>query len=564
MKYSQYFVKTEKMPPKDADNVSSKYLLQGGFIDKTMAGSYSYLPMGFLVLEKIKKIIRKEFAKAGVSEILMPILQPAELWKKSGRYEAIKDELWKLKNRALKDFVLSMTAEEVVTDIASKHIKSYKDLPAILNQIQTKIRDEARPKGGLIRLKEFIMQDAYSFDADEEGLDISFNKMVEAYQRIFKRCGLKIVESKADVGPMGGSDSREYHVLSSAGEDSVVVCGGCGYAANQECAECLFKIPDQKLGCNEEMEKVKTPNMVSVGEVSEFLQIETEEVVKTIVFKSGNNIILALVRGDFSLSQKKLEKALGKPVELAAEGDFDKAGLVAGYVSPVKLDKKFKVIADYSIKTGRCFVAGGNERDTHYTNVSLKDLNVDEWADLIEVGEGNICKKCGGKLAVKKGIEIGHAFKLGDKYSKTLGAKFIGKDGKEKYCEMGCYGIGLDRLMATIIEANHDEKGIIWPKEVAPFSVYLFSLSKAEAVEKATEQLSARLEKAGTSVLYDDRAESSGVKFADADLLGSPYRIILSDRTLKKNSVEVKERNQEQYKMVELDKVEEWLKSNSK
>jgi len=562
MKYSQFLIKTDKIPPKEADNASTRFLIQGSFIDQTMAGAYSFLPLGFRVLENIKKIIQEELKKAGAQEILMPVLQPAELWKRSGRFDQIKDELWKIKNRAGKDFCLSMTAEEVITDMVARQVKSYKDLPLILNQIQTKIRDEARPKGGLIRLKEFLMQDAYSFDADEKGLDQSFDKIVGAYKKIFDRCGLKALESRADVGAMGGRDSLEFHVISEAGEDKVVMCEKCGYAANQECAECLFKIPEKIIGCEEKLKQVKTPNMVTVDEVSEFLKLSKDQIIKTLVFKAGKEIILALIRGDFSLSQKKLEKVLGKEVEKATEADFDQVGLMPGYVSPVKLDKKIKVIADYSIKTGKCFVAGGNQADTHYINVSLDDFSVDRWADLIGVGEGSICKACGSKLKVVKAIEVGHAFKLGDKYAKSLGAKFTDEAGREKYCEMGCYGIGLDRLMATIVEANHDERGIIWPKEVAPFWVNLFSLSEAEAVKKAAEQLHQKLTEAEMSVLYDDRDVSSGVKFADADLIGAPYRIIVSDRTLKKNSIEVKKRGEEEYKMVPLSEIVEWLKKN--
>lgn len=558
MRISELKVHTQKEIPKDLATKGARNLARGGFIHKTMAGAYSFLPLGFRVLKKIEQIIREELEKINVAEVLLPVLQPAKLWQKSGRYNSIDQELWRVKGRTGEDFVLSMTAEEVITDAVKSQLSSYKDLPIFWNQFQTKIRDEARPRGGLLRLREFSMQDAYSFDTDEKTADQSFDNARKAYKNIFEKCGLKALEVQADVGAMGGSASKEYMVESEAGEDTIVFCDKCNYAANAELAECLLPIDEKRQECREEKEKVKTPDLITVEEVSEFLKVNTKEVLKTMIYKIKDKLIMVVIRGDFHINNKKLVGIFGEDIVSATDEDMEKADLVPGFVSPV--GKNIEVYGDHSLKFTSCSIAGANERDYHYKNISLKDLHVMKWVDVMEVKEGMLCRKCGGVLKTSKGIEVGHVFLLGDKYSKTLGAYFVDKDGSQKPAVMGCYGIGLDRMMGTIAEVNSDEKGLIWPASVAPYQVYLIDIGGTEETKNKADEVYEQMIKTGVEVLYDDREESAGVKFADADLLGIPVRVTISKRTLEKDSVEIKKRDSEEYELVKFEEMVEKLK----
>jgi len=544
MRYSQFFIKTGRHLPADEETPGAKLLVKAGFISKLASGLYNYLPLGLKVLKKIKKVIGQELEKAGVVEILAPIVQPAELWKNSKRYFEIDDELWKIKNNRDEEYVLAMTAEEAFSEIVKNRIQSYKDLPLILNQFQTKIRNELRPRGGLIRAREFLMQDAYSFDADEKGLSKNYHKIFKAYERIFKRLGLDVLSVEADVGAMGGSESAEFMIKNEDGEDKIVMCSKCGYAANIDRAESYLPF-EQNRAKKQEKEKVKTTGMTSVEEVAAFLKIQEKDVLKTMIYKTkqSKKLVMVLIRGDLEINEKKLVAALGKEVTAASEKDLEKADLVAGYVSPINLaDDEIKVVADTSVKFMSNFVAGANARDYHYKNANLSDFEVDEWSDLVQVKEGDKCKKCGSPLKIERAIELGHLFKLGTKYSEALDVKFTGLDGKEKPVLMGSYGIGLG-----------------WPMSVAPFQAYLINISDNEKSKEIIEKVYQDLVDAGIEVLYDDRDISAGVKFGDCDLLGIPLRIVVSQKTLAKNSVEIKMRDSKKTELVETENLRQEL-----
>lgn len=554
MRISQIFIPTKRGIPKEAKITSHQLLLKGGFIAQTGAGLFSLLPLGFRVFEKIENIIREELEKVGCQEILMPVVQPARLWKESGRYFEIGPELLKFKSKD-EEFVLSMTAEEVVTDILRKETKF---LPLILNQIQTKFRDEPRPRGGLLRLREFTMQDAYSFDKDEKGLDLSYGKIKEAYKNIFRRMELKTTVVSASTGIMGGKQSEEFMVLSENGEDRTVLCSKCDYASNLDCAQ---SIPQKSkvISKFKKMEEVKTPKMKTVLEVAEFLNIDPCLIIKSIVYKVGEKLILVLIRGDLEIVENKLKTALGIPfLEKATEEDCQKRAIDLGFVGPVGLDG-IEIYADYSLKLGGLYVVGANKPDTHLVGVSLRDFKVDKWLDLAEVKEGDACQKCGGRLKILKSIELAHLFKLGTRYSESMKAYFL-ENGKKKPILMGCYGIGLERLMAAIVETHHDENGIIWPKEVAPFLVYLMGIVTLEKEKRVVEEVYNKLIKENIEVLYDDRDSTAGVKFMDADLIGCPLRLTISRRSLERGCLEIKERSTGRIRMVKLDRMIEEVK----
>jgi len=548
--------------PGDEETAGGKLLVKAGFVSKLASGLYNFLPLGNRVLLKIEKIIRGELDKAGVIEILTPVLHPAKLWKDSGRFEAVGDELWKIKNPKGEEFVLAMTAEEVFSEIAKNNLQSYKDLPVILNQFQTKIRNEIRPRAGLLRTREFVMQDAYSFDVDSAGLDKSHDLMVKVYEKIFARLGIKFLKVEADVGAMGGLASLEFMVKNEVGEDEIVVCPKCGYAANIDKAECLISGEMVRNTKYLDREKVKTPRMISVVEVTEYLKTKEENVLKTLVFKilCTKKLVIAVIRGDLSINPKKLAGAIGAEVEMASEKDLEEADLMPGFVSPVELEEEIQVVADSSVKLMSNFVAGANERDYHFVNVNLSDFKPDIWTDLVQVKKGDKCKNCGSKLEIEKAIELGHTFKLGDKYSKSLGVKVANSEGKDVPVQMGCYGIGLGRAMAVIAEEFGDEKGINWPKSVAPFEIYLINISDLDKISPVVDKIYNDLEKAGFEVLYDDRDFSAGIKFADADLIGAPVRIVVSQKTLVKNAVEIKLRSQQKTELVPIENLIEELK----
>ena len=546
MRYSQYFIPTVKETPSDAEVISHQLMLRAGMIRKLAAGIYNYLPLGLRSIRKVENIIREEMNRAGAIELLMPAVQPAELWKESGRWEFYGKELLRFKDRKEAEFCMGPTHEEVITDLIRKEVRSYRQLPINLYQIQGKFRDEIRPRFGLMRGREFIMKDAYSFDVNEAGADISYEKMYKAYRRIFERCGLKFRAVEADTGSIGGSFSHEFMVLADSGEDAIVSCSACEYAANMEKAQARQATVVEHAEPRP-LERVTTPGQKSVEDVAEFLSVSTTQVVKTLVLMADNQPVVALLRGDYDLNEIKLKNHLGcAEIEMAGDDVVLKVtGAPTGYAGPVGLPENVKVVADLSLEGLHNFVTGANAADTHLKNVNLeRDFNVTGFVDIRNVVIGDPCPRCAtGSLEIWRGIEVGHVFKLGTKYSKALKATFLDADGKEQIIFMGCYGIGVGRTVAACIEQNHDENGIIFPIPIAPFHCIVSSLSvKEDAVKETSEQIYQQLLEAGVEVLLDDRDERPGFKFKDADLIGIPLRIVVGAKHLADGNVELKER----------------------
>ncbi len=542
MKRSEYFLPTLKEVPAEAEVVSHQLMLRAGLIRKVAAGIYTFLPPGFKVLKKIETIVREEMNRAGAQELLMPALQPAELWQESGRWYAYGAEMWRLKDRNERDFCLGPTHEELITEIVRKSIRSYKDLPINLYQIQFKYRDEPRPRFGILRAREFLMKDAYSFDRDEEGLSQSYQKMYEAYQKIFNRMGLKYFIVEAATGLIGGSRSHEFIAEAEAGEDTIYTCTDCSYGAN---AELAISKPDYYSDEPEkEYQEVKTPGITTVEEVSSFLKVSPKKLVKTMIYRFKEGLIAVLVPGDREVNESKLTIYLGNnQFELLSEDGFNEAGLVKGFVGPVGIEVN-KVIADINLKHMKNFVAGANKTDFHLINVNLKDFKVDDFVDLTFPLEGEPCPRCEkGKLEVKKGIELGHVFQLGTRYSEAMKAYFNDADGTLKPYQMGCYGIGVSRLLSAVIEQNHDERGIIWPWALTPFDAHLILVfPDKEELNSQAESFYQELTKSGHEILFDQRFDvSPGEKFAEADLIGTPIQVIFGKKALE-GKVEIKER----------------------
>jgi prolyl-tRNA synthetase len=558
MKASEFLRCTQKERPKEAVLISHQWLVRGGFVEQVSSGIFSYLPLGFLVLQKIKNLIRNELQKEGVLEVLMPVVHPARLWKESSRYYEIQEELLRAKGRE-EEFVLAMTHEETVTDMVRKSVKSYEELPFILNQFQTKFRDEPRPRGGLLRLKEFLMQDAYSFDRDEKGMEISYKKIAQAYKRIFQILDLPVVQVMASSGMMGGTKSEELMLIHQNGEDTFVECEQCGYRANMECAVAQIAPPvvKKKMVAKE----VNTPKVTSVLQVASFLGVHPSQIIKTLVFQTKQGLVFVLIRGDREVNKTKLASILGSSFQLATADELAKSDLIPGFVSPLN-QKKIPVYADISLKNKIEYVVGGNKTDTHLTGISLDDLDIKKFVDISEVQEGDRCATCGGKLKLQNAIELGHLFQLGTKYSEKMKAYFTDNKGKRRPIFMGCFGIGLDRVMAAIIETHHDEKGIIWPKAVAPFMVYLMNIANSDKAKKITEQIYQKLLKRKVEVFYDDRERTAGFKFAEADLMGCPYRLTVSRRSLEKDAVELKYRDKDKVELIKISQIEKLWKTN--
>ncbi|MBI4232164.1 proline--tRNA ligase [Candidatus Peregrinibacteria bacterium] len=549
MLYSQLFGKTQKEIPKDVVVKSHEYLVRGGFIYQLAAGLYDFLPLGYRVLMKIDQIVKEELAKKGVQHLLMPLVHPASLWKESGRYDKI-DVLLKFTTARGHDAVLAPTHEETVTDLARKYLKTYKDLPVILNQNQWKYRDEIRATGGLLRTREFLMQDAYSFDRDQKGLDLSFAKVSEAYHAIFDRIGLDVTVVKADSGTMGGSDSEEFMVISNVGEDDILACDSCEYRANSEKAESRFEVYEQDKEMKE-MERVHGSGIIGVEELAKHLGVPVYSTTKTLLFQADDRVVATLVRGDYDFSETKLKNYLACTNLALASPDVVKnlTGAAVGYAGPVNLPKDVLIVADLTCKGRVNFEAGANETDYHNLNVNFeRDFPTPEFVDLREARDGDGCPRCEGKLQVRKAIEVGHVFKLGRAYSESMKASFTDDDGKSKPFEMGCYGIGISRLVAAIVEASHDETGMIWPVNVAPYQIHLATIGK-DVFDEGRE-LYEKLVDAGYDVLFDDRDEGPGFKLKDADLIGLPLRIVVSRRTLEVDSVEWKIRNEKDSELV--------------
>ncbi|MDT8318374.1 MAG: proline--tRNA ligase [bacterium] len=555
MRYSQSFIPTLKETPSDAEVISHQLMLRGGYIKKAAAGIYSYLPLGFKVLKKVEAIVREEMERAGAQEILMPMVTPAELWQKSGRWDIYGKELLRLKDRHDRDFCLGPTHEEVVTELVGNYVRSYRDLPLNIFQVQTKFRDEVRPRFGLMRGREFVMKDAYSFHTTDEDAEREYQNMFETYKRIFARCGLKFRAVEADSGAIGGNFSHEFVVLAESGEDAVASCSACDYAANVEKAAAKSKRnPPSHRVAPLDIEHLSTPGRKTVEEVTAFMKVAAEQLVKTLVYLADGNPVVALVRGDHELNEVKFKNVLNcNDLELADAAAVVKVTKSApGFAGPVGLEG-VKIYADHSVEVMDNFVTGGNEKDVHLKNVNIKDFIAEGFYDLRSVIHGDECPKCNGTLEIHRGIEVGHIFKLGTKYAEAMDATFLDSDGVEKPIVMGCYGIGVGRTAAAAIEQNNDESGIIWPMPLTPYEVIITAVNpKDEEIRNASEAIYAELQEKGIEVLLDDRDERPGVKFKDADLLGIPVRLTLGARSLKEGNVELKLRRDKESSNVRL------------
>lgn len=543
MRVSKYFVPTRKEVPKEAEIPSHRMMLRAGLIRQHAAGVYSMLPMGWRVVRNIMAIIREEMERIGCQEFYLPALTPAELWMKSGRWNTFGNDMFRLRDRKNRDLCLAPTHEEVFTEIAANDIHSYRDMPQMWYQIQTKFRDEVRPRSGLLRVRQFQMKDAYSFDASPEGLDESYRLQREAYLKIFRRCGLSVAVVKASSGAMGGRDCEEFMVLSDSGDDEIVNCPACGYAANQEVAEANI---EKVSGGDGALRKVSTPGMRTIEEVSGHLALSPRMLVKSLVYRTPAGFVFALVRGDHQVDEGKLEAAIGEVRPAEPEEILALTGAEAGYVSPIGL-AGVTVIADTVLDGVSGLVAGANETGQHYLGVNIaRDIKIDRFAPLRAVVPGDPCARCGEPLRVSRTIEVGHIFKLGTRYTEALGAFFLDEAGTQKPIVMGSYGIGVERIMACAVETFYDAEAnsMVWPREIAPFLVALLPLNVAhEESRTLADNLYHTLEVAGISVLLDDRDERAGVKFKDADLFGAPVTVVIGERNLKEGVVEVRIRD---------------------
>lgn len=558
MRISQYYIPTLRETPSDAEVISHKLMLRAGMIKKVAAGIYSYLPLGLRVIRKIENIVRKYMNEAGAIELLMPAVVPAELWKESGRWYAYGKELLRIKDRHGRDFCVGPTHEEVITDIVRNDIKSYKQLPVNLYQIQTKFRDEIRPRFGLMRGREFIMKDAYSFDIDNAGAEISYNKMKDAYCKIFEACGLKYKMVDADSGAIGGSFSHEFMVLADTGEDFIISCNSCDYSANLEKAA----VVDQPVENFEEMLPVKevlTIGQKTVEDVAIFLNISKEKIVKTMILKVDDEVIAVMIRGDHELNLPKVKNWLGgSQIEFANSKEIEEVSDgPMGYTGPINL--KCKIYADNAIKYMKNYVVGGNKKDLHLINVNHeRDFKIAGFGDFRNAMPLDKCPQCeDGFYQITKGIEVGHIFKLGTKYSESMNCVFIDRDGKMRPMIMGCYGIGIGRTAAAAIEQNHDEKGIIWPVQLAPFEVIVVQVNTNDTeVVEVSNKIYEKLKRLNIDVAIDDRDERAGVKFNDADLIGYPVRVNVGKKSLMEQMVEINIRKNNQQIKVSLDEVD--------
>lgn len=551
MRLSQTLIPTLRDAPQDAEIPSHKLMMRAGLIMKLGGGLYTFLPAGLKALRKVEKIVREEMDRAGALEVLMPALQPREIWEQSGRYTVLKDAMFKIKDRQQRDMVLGPTHEEVITDLVARQINSYRQLPKTFYQIQTKFRDEIRPRFGLMRAKEFSMKDAYSFDVSWEAADVSYQAMYDAYVRIFKRCGLRTKVVEADTGAMGGNFSHEFMVLADSGEDGIVECESCSYAANLERAE--RQTPNVEAASTDKLpETVQTPGQRTIAEVSAFLKIKPHDLIKTLIYVANGKPIAVLVPGDRDLNEHKLARALGGvTLEMADDETIAKAtGAPVGFAGPVGL--KIPIYADVELKTPRVSATGANAADAHLINVLVgRDFQVTEFFDLVIAKEGDQCPRCGARMREMRGIEVGHVFKLGTKYSKSFDAGFLDDAGNRQIIVMGCYGIGVTRTLQAVIEQSYDENGIIWPMAIAPYPVCVVvpNTGHTESV-KVAEEIIGKLEAQGIDVLFDDRDERPGVKFKDADLMGMPIRVVVSERSLAEGKVEIKRRTEKDKHMV--------------
>jgi prolyl-tRNA synthetase len=554
MRASQFFISTLKEAPSDAEIVSHKLMLRAGMIKRLGSGIYTYMPMGLRVIRKVEGIVRQEMDKAGAIEMLMPLVQPAELWQETGRWDKMGPELMRVKDRHGRDFAIQPTSEEVVTDVARSEIKSYRQLPVNFYHIQTKFRDERRPRFGLMRGREFTMKDAYSFDRDVEGLRVSYQNMVDAYTRIFNRFGLKFRAVAADNGAIGGSGSQEFHVIADTGEDALVYCPTSDYAANMEAAEAMPPA-GKRADPQTALSLTATPGKQRCEDVATLLNIALTKMVKSIVIsveiaEEKREIWLLLLRGDHDLNEVKVGKLPGiGPFRFASESEIMQAfGTPPGYIGPIKTKQPVKIIADHSVAIMSDFVCGANQEDFHYTGANWeRDLPMPQVADIRNVVAGDPSPDGKGVLEIQRGIEVGHVFQLGTRYSEDMKATYLDESGKPQLMQMGCYGIGVTRILGAAIEQNFDAKGIIWPASIAPFEVVLCPMGydRSEAVQAETNKLYAALKEAGVDVMLDDRGERPGAMFADWELIGVPHRVVIGERSLKEGMLEYQGRRDE-------------------
>ncbi|MCH8297335.1 MAG: proline--tRNA ligase [Chloroflexi bacterium] len=556
MRFSRMVSKTLRSDPPDAETTSHRLMLRAGMIHQVAAGVYTYLPLALRSLRKIENILREEMDAAGGQELMMPALQPQELWEQTGRKEAFGDNIFSLEDRRGRPMVLAPTHEEVITNVVKANVQSYRDLPLILYQIQTKFRDEARPRAGLVRGREFDMKDAYSFNADEASLDESYQAMAQAYRNIFRRCGLPVLMAEADSGAIGGKDSHEFLLASATGEDTVITCPSCSYTANAEKAESTY--PEVPAEPELALEEISTPGIKTIAGLAEFLNVPESKTLKAVFYMSDGEPVFVTIRGDLDVNDVKLKNALqSRDLRLAEDDEIKAAGLVAGSASAIGLSG-IKRVADVSITNGNNFVVGANKPDTHFQGANYpRDFQADIVTDIALAQPGQLCPRCGHILESIKGIEVGHIFKLGTFFSEALGAEFLDSEGQQHPIMMGCYGIGVGRLLAAVVEQNNDENGIVFPAPVAPYQAHLVGLNLSDQeVAEASDKLYKELEADGIEVLYDDREDAAaGVKFNDADLLGLPVRLVVSPRNLKAGVVEVKGRAESEAGSVPLDGV---------
>ncbi len=566
MRFSKSLIKTYKESPKEAETVSHKLMLRASMIKQVSRGNYTYLPLGLKVIKKIENIVREEMNRAGANELLMPIMQPSDLWIESGRYFAYGPELMRFSDRNNRDFVLGPTHEEVSVFIFRDMIKSYKDLPLNMYQIQTKFRDEIRPRFGLMRGREFIMKDAYSYHLTKESLDEEYINMKKTYERIFTRCGLNFRAVEADTGSIGGAESHEFMVLAEAGEDDILYSDTTEYAANIEKARSIILDMNPAEEEKKQMQKVHTPNCESIEELSKFLNISAKKTVKALLLKEvledKTNYYMALIRGDLDVNEIKVKNAFGLNVELEliTEEDMKTLNIEKGYVGALSgLDDRIKIVLDETVSHMYNFVVGANEKDYHYINTNVSDLKYDMVADIRTARAGDLSPVGEGVLKIARGIEVGHIFKLGDKYSKSMNAKVLDENGKLSTVIMGCYGIGVSRIAAATVEQYNDENGIKWPISIAPYEVDVIATNmKDENIVSISEKIYADLLKNNVDVIIDDRTEKAGFKFKDADLIGIPIKVIVG-KSIEQNMVEVKLRNEEQGQEVSIENVNSYI-----
>jgi prolyl-tRNA synthetase len=566
MRYSEFGLTTLKEVPAEAEIVSHQLMLRAGLIRRLASGLFTWMPLGLRVLRKVEKVVREEMDRAGTLELLMPAVQPAELWQESGRWEEYGPLLLRMRDRGERDYCFGPTHEEVITDIARRELRSYKQLPINFYQVQTKFRDEIRPRFGVMRSREFIMKDAYSFDLDEDGMRVAYQKMHAAYTAIFQRLGLRFRVVDADSGEIGGSRSQEFHVLADSGEDAIAYCDADDYASNIEMAATEVP-PGERPAPSQAMEKIETPGARTIEALRKFIGITAEQTLKTLIVEGEDRPVALVLRGDHELNAVKAQKIPGvaTPLTMADTETVRRVtGCEPGYAGPIGLD--IPVYYDHATAVMSDFVTGANEADMHYTGVNFgRDIEVPETVDLRNVVEGDPTPGGSGTLSIARGIEVGHIFQLGSKYSSAMGARVLDSDGKERVLEMGCYGIGVTRIVGAAIEQNHDERGIIWPEPLTPFNVVLvpINMHRSDAVRAAAEDLYTELTELGFDVLLDDRDARPGVKFADAELIGIPHRLVISERNLATGEFEYRHRRDSESRNLKRDEALKLLQEST-